>query len=47
MGCLISGGCLPNGSVPIARFADVISEIKKNLGLTIVVHSGLISLEDA
>lgn len=47
VGCLISGGCLPNGSVPIARFADVISEIKKNLGLTIVVHSGLISLEDA
>ncbi|MEM2913631.1 MAG: radical SAM protein [Candidatus Bathyarchaeia archaeon] len=47
VGCLISGGCLPDGSVPIARFADVISEIKKKLGLTIVVHSGLISLEDA
>lgn len=47
VGCLISGGCLPDGSVPIARFADAINEIKKKLGLTIVVHSGLINLEDA
>ncbi len=47
VGCLISGGCLPDGSVPIAKFADAISEIKKKLGLTIVVHSGLINLENA
>jgi uncharacterized radical SAM superfamily protein len=47
VGCLISGGCLPDGSVPIARFADAINEIKKKLGLTIIVHTGLIKLEDA
>lgn len=47
LGCLISGGCLPNGSVPISRFADAINKVKKKLGLTIIVHTGFISLEDA
>ncbi len=42
VGCLISGGCLPDGSVPIARFVDAITEIKRNLELTIVAHTGLI-----
>jgi hypothetical protein len=46
-GCLISGGCLPDGSVPLSRFMDVIAEIKRELGLTVVVHTGLISLETA
>jgi uncharacterized radical SAM superfamily protein len=41
-GCLISGGCLPDGSVPIERFVDVIAQIKKNLGLTVIVHTGVI-----
>ncbi len=47
VGCLISGGCLPDGSVPISRFTDAIAEIKNRLGLTIVVHTGLIGLETA
>lgn len=47
LGCLISGGCLPNGSVPIARFIDAIAEIKRRLGLTIVIHTGLIDYEIA
>ena len=42
VGCLISGGCRPDGSVPIGRFVDVIAEIKRSLGLTVVVHTGLI-----
>jgi len=42
VGCLISGGCLPDGSVPIGRFIDAIAEAKK-LGLTIVIHTGLIN----
>jgi len=42
-GCLISGGCLPNGSVPIDQFIDVLKKVKCELGLTIFVHSGLIS----
>jgi len=47
VGCLISGGCLPNGSVPIDRFIDAIGEIKAELGLKIVAHTGLINLETA
>ena len=46
VGCLISGGCLPDGSVPISGFVDAIAEAKK-FGLTIVVHSGLIDIETA
>lgn len=47
VGCLISGGCLPNGSVPIDKFIDAISEVKRRFGLTIVVHTGLINFETA
>ncbi|MEM1515126.1 MAG: radical SAM protein [Candidatus Bathyarchaeia archaeon] len=47
LGCLISGGCLPDGSVPIEKFMDAIFEIKRKLGLIIVVHSGLINFETA
>ncbi|MEM2111433.1 MAG: radical SAM protein [Candidatus Bathyarchaeia archaeon] len=46
-GCLISGGCLPKGIVPIGRFIDAIAEIKRKLGLTIVMHTGLVDLETA
>jgi len=41
-GCLISGGCLPNGSVPLERFVDAIATVKKTLDLTLVVHTGVI-----
>ncbi len=47
VGCLISGGCLPDGSVPIDEFIDVIAEIKKDLGLTIVTHTGVIDFSTA
>jgi len=43
VGCLISGGCLPDGSVPLDRFTDAIAEVKRNLDLTVVVHTGVIS----
>jgi len=46
IGCLISGGCLPNGSVPINRFIGAVAEAKK-IGLKVVVHTGLVSLETA
>jgi len=42
VGCLISGGCLPDGSVPLGRFVDAIAEVKRDLGLTVVVHTGVI-----
>jgi uncharacterized radical SAM superfamily protein len=41
-GCLISGGCLPDGSVPLHRFLPTIKQIKEELGLTLVVHTGLV-----
>jgi len=44
VGCLVSGGCLPDGSVPLDRFVDAIAEVKKSLGLTVVVHTGVIDL---
>ena len=46
-GCLISGGCLPDGSVPIDEFVDVIAQIKKSLGLTVIVHTGVINFSTA
>jgi len=47
IGCLISGGCLPDGSLPLERFIDAIARIKRELDLTIAVHTGVINLETA
>jgi len=47
VGCLISGGCLPNGSVPLDRFVDAIAKVKRDTGLTIVVHTGIVDLPTA
>lgn len=43
LGCLISGGCLPDGSVPLGEFVDVIAKIKRELGLTVFAHTGIVS----
>lgn len=42
VGCLISGGCTPNGSVPFQKFVNSIAQIKRDLRLTVVVHTGVI-----
>lgn len=42
LGCLVSGGCLPDGSVPLKQFVPAIEKIKRELGLTIFVHTGII-----
>lgn len=47
IGCLISGGCLPDGSVPLGRFMNAIAKVKRDLGLTVVVHTGVIELSMA
>jgi len=47
VGCLISGGCSIDGKVPVKPFIGALSEVKKKLGLTIFVHTGLIDLETA
>jgi len=46
-GCLISGGCLPDGSVPLAKFVDAIAKIKRDLDLTVFVHTGIINVAAA
>jgi uncharacterized radical SAM superfamily protein len=47
VGCLISGGCLPDGSVPLDKFIDTIAKIKKKLNLTVIVHTGVIDFSTA
>ena len=47
VGCLISGGCLPDGSVPLDNFIDAIAKIKKELNLTVIVHTGVIDFSTA
>jgi hypothetical protein len=47
VGCLISGGCLPDGSLPLGRFAQAITRIKRDLGLTVLVHTGVINFSTA
>ena len=46
-GCLISGGCLPDGSIPFNKFIDAIAKIKRDTGLTVIVHTGVIDLSTA
>ena len=47
IGVLISGGCLPDGSVPLLDYLDSIKEIKENTNLIINAHTGLLSEETA
>jgi len=47
VGCLISGGCLPDGSVPLSRFIRAIAKVKHELGLTIMVHTGIVDSSTA
>lgn len=47
LGCLISGGCLPDGSVPIGKFINVIEKVKRELGLTVIVHTGIVDFDTA
>ncbi len=46
-GCLVSGGCMPDGSVPLKQFIPSIKRIKQELGLTVFVHTGIIDLQTA
>jgi uncharacterized radical SAM superfamily protein len=46
-GVLISGGCMPDGSIPFYKFGEALSRVKEELDLTVFVHSGILSLETA
>jgi uncharacterized radical SAM superfamily protein len=47
LGCLLSGGCTPDGSVPLKPFIPTIEKIKRKLGLTVFVHTGIIDTATA
>jgi uncharacterized radical SAM superfamily protein len=47
LGCLVSGGCLPDGSVPLKQFIPTLEKIKQELGLTVFVHTGIIDFATA
>ena len=46
-GCLLSGGCFENGTLPWNNFISSIKEIKKMTNLKISVHTGFIDFETA
>lgn len=46
-GLLVSGGCLPDGSVPLEDYAQVLGRLKRELGLTVFVHTGIVSAQTA
>jgi lipoyl synthase len=46
-GVLVSGGCLPDGSVPLEKFKSALAEIKRDLGLTVFVHTGIVDSDTA
>ncbi len=46
-GCLVSGGCLPDGSVPLKQFIPVLEKVKRELGLTVIVHTGIVDAATA
>ncbi len=41
-GCLISGGSTPKGDTPLMKFIPTIKRAKDELGLDIVVHTGIV-----
>ncbi|MCK4952960.1 radical SAM protein [Candidatus Bathyarchaeota archaeon] len=44
-GCLISGGSLKDGTVPLKNFIPAIKRVKHELGLDVVVHTGIVNPE--
>jgi uncharacterized radical SAM superfamily protein len=46
-GLLISGGCLPDGTIPLAPYIDAIGEVKRFTDLELNIHTGLLDKETA
>jgi uncharacterized radical SAM superfamily protein len=47
LGCLISGGCRPDGTIPFQPFLPVLSTIKTTTNLILNVHTGFLTPTDA
>lgn len=41
-GCLISGGSLKDGSVPLMDFVPTVKRVKRELKLDVVIHTGIV-----
>jgi uncharacterized radical SAM superfamily protein len=46
-GVLVSGGCLPDGSVPLQEVMPALTAVKRDLGLTVLVHTGIVNEKTA
>jgi len=46
-GFLLSGGCLPNGTVPLGRYLGALREIKERTSLELNIHTGLLDRDAA
>jgi len=46
-GCLVSGGCRFDGTVPLEPFISAIAEAKRGFGLKVVVHTGIVNGDTA
>jgi lipoyl synthase len=46
-GVLVSGGSLQDGSVPLESFVEVLEHFKRELNLTVFVHTGIIQPKSA
>jgi uncharacterized radical SAM superfamily protein len=46
-GCLITGGCRQDGSVPIDNYLETIETIKKETSLFLLAHTGVIGRQTA
>lgn len=47
VGCLISGGCDENGTIPLTPFLSALSEIKQSTNLFLNVHTGFLTDKEA
>lgn len=45
VGCLVTGGSNEDGSVPLKKFIPALKKVKDELGLNVVVHTGLVDEE--
>jgi len=47
VGCLVSGGSTPSGSVPLEGFCDALRWVKEETGLIVNLHTGLVNERQA
>ncbi|MBN2014984.1 MAG: radical SAM protein [Candidatus Altiarchaeota archaeon] len=46
-GVLLTGGCTPEGKVPLSPFLDAVRRIKDETGMLVIAHTGVINRREA